>query len=412
MRRLCWVFVLSGCDDALFPEHGGEIEGEGWCAVGSMISGSCLACHSAGAALGGLDLETDPHGTLTTGASAAGTPYVVVDDPETSLLLRKLTGELDASEGGQMPPSGALDAAVIDAVGAWITEGADDVCEGGTDPTGTNRYHPTGWAEPAAHGLATKLGEQDCRTCHGAELEGGAAIACSSCHDAVVPGWTTSCTFCHGDRETGQHAPPQDIDDNDDPDTLSFPAHRAHVEDTDLHVAWDCAMCHAVPTSALTPGHLFDDATPGRAEVAFALAPAAGASYADGTCSDVYCHGDGQVPGDITVEVQDVVCGGCHPVGSRGAWDRLSGEHERHLDEGVTCDECHPTVQVTPEYAITDLPRHIDGAIAIELPATMSRRRAPPSMSIDASGCTGTCHGEIHTACNWRTGDDCTEDDL
>ncbi|MEZ4237196.1 MAG: c-type cytochrome domain-containing protein [Myxococcota bacterium] len=383
-RTWTWlVLAAAGCDDTLFT--GGEGGGSttvtadgGWCAVQTVLASSCLSCHSAAGAVAGLDLQTDPHATLLAG-------YVVAGDPAGSLLYRKVSGETGAGDGGVMPPSGALTGAALEAVRAWIADGADDVCD--APPTGTTvvTYHPEGWAAASVHGLGAKLGDDDCRTCHGADLAGGdVGIACGDCHPA---GWQTTCTFCHGDPATDQPAPPQDIDDNDDPATISFPEHANHTVDTALHLAFDCALCHAVPTDALTPGHLFDDATPGRAEVALG-GVAAGGSYAAGSCT-VSCHGDARQPGTIT-SGDAIACGGCHAVSQ---FRQLSDPHERHIDEGIGCQECHGTVSSAP-YEILPAQRaqHLDGDIDLTLPAGMTR---------SGETCSGTCHGETHNGRHW-----------
>lgn len=411
MRRVALAALLVvSCDDTLFLPHGGGGGGgggttstaEGWCAVAGLVANRCLSCHSAAVALGGLDLETDPHGALVDGASASGAPYVVPGDPEGSLFFRKLTGDLAAGEGTPMPPpAGGLDPALLDAVRTWIAEGADAACEEvPTSPTGPARHHPDGWALPSAHGTSTKLGEDDCRSCHGAELDGGeVGIGCDDCHVAEgYPDWAAGpCTFCHGDRGAEQPAPPQDIDDNDDIASISFPAHRAHVEETETHLAYDCGLCHTKPTSALSPGHLFDDATPGVAEVVLTAAPGPEASYDGGSCT-VWCHGNGRTSGAIDVravngdgEPLDIGCGYCHGVSSSGAWERMSGNHEKHLDDGRTCNECHPTVS-GPPYALVDKERHLDGEVVLAL---------PDGMAIGPDGCTGSCHGEQHNGRDW-----------
>jgi hypothetical protein len=268
-------------------------------------------------------------------------------------------------------------------------EGASDVCESPTTPTGpVERYHPEGWAEPDVHGLATKLQtETDCRTCHGADLEGGSVgISCTSCHGE---GWETTCTFCHGDEADGTGAPPEDIDDNTNVATLTFPPHRLHI-DSPLHATWDCTECHTKPTSALFPGHLFDDSTPGVAEVTFAAGISAVGTYeGNGSCSNLYCHGNGRGDNGDVLATENATCDACH------ATFQLAGYHEYHLDEDIECADCHDTVNMAEQ--IVQPEQHVNRTVDLDL---------PPSINKNGNNCTGSCHDEDHENYNWYTGED------
>ncbi|MEQ1565644.1 MAG: hypothetical protein ABMA64_08405 [Myxococcota bacterium] len=245
--------------------------------------------------------------------------------------------------------------------------------------------HADGYAEPAVHGLAAKLGagidpSGDCRDCHGSDLEGeGDAVACSSCHG---DGWTANCTFCHGDPEEGTGAPPQDIDDTADEADLSFPPHRAHGSDARLHAPYGCDTCHLTPSSALAAGHLFDDATPGIAEVAL---PFDGVyREAPRTC-EVACHGDGTgAPGKAAADDKKKDCDSCH------AAEPDTGEHGEHLRHGVPCAECHPDVDLSE--AISDPALHVQGEVDLALPA---------GISFAGGQCSGSCHNEQHNSRTW-----------
>jgi hypothetical protein len=250
-------------------------------------------------------------------------------------------------------------------------------------------YHPEGYLDPTVHGTETKLGGGvdaqggDCRDCHGDDLESGEAVACSECHGA---GWTTECTFCHGDPADGTGAPPRDIDGTDDPDALSFPAHRAHVDEGELHADLDCSTCHVKPESALAAGHVFDDDTPGRAEVALAD----GGRYdADTSTCHVSCHGDGTgAKGAVSVGDGPVSCESCHDA------PPSSGQHVRHTLEGFTCAECHPDAGGADGRTITKVARHVDGSVDVKLPDGMDFTRSDGT-------CSGTCHGEVHSGRRW-----------
>lgn len=383
MRARVLLLALAACDDHVFPVEEVEV-GDGWCGVQEAFAASCLSCHSAALALGDLDLESDAHAAIVGVTSAAyGDVLVAPGDPEGSLLFRKIGGTQAADEGTAMPPTAGLDEATVAVFRDWIAGGADDVCaSGGGGGGGGQGVHPEGWAFPDVHGLATKLQtDADCRTCHGERLEGGdlgAGIACDDCH--YDEEWEANCTFCHGGVEDTTGAPPEDIDDRSD--ELSFPPHTVHVTRT-IHAPFDCEQCHAKPQDALTPGHLFDDDTPGRAEVAFAggLSPQ-GAWDGNGTCSNVYCHGNGRQNGDATVGEQRT-CQMCHADAT------LGGEHGEHLgsDDGppIVCADCHADV-VDTALAIVEPALHVDGEVSVTM-ATVTRT---------GDRCTGACHGEAH----------------
>ena len=167
----------------------------------SVVNSSCTGCHTpASGPLGDLDLTTDPYAALVGAASQyPGRTLVVAGDPAASFLMAKLEGTQAAAEGTVMPPNGALGAAELDLVRAWIQDGAADVCDDPTTGTGDG-YHPVGWVAEDVHGLAAKLQEDTCVACHGSDLEGGVVgVSCDTCHPA---GWRTECTFCHGGELT------------------------------------------------------------------------------------------------------------------------------------------------------------------------------------------------------------------
>jgi predicted CxxxxCH...CXXCH cytochrome family protein len=396
MRIVGLALALAGCDDYLFLPHAGGGGGgtdtgaaaDGWCGVQSVINRNCLTCHGAGSAIGGLDLDTDPYAALVNVPSTTDPSLirVVPLDPDASFLVAKLEG---TGAGAVMPPTGALPDSDIRLVRDWITDGATDVCESPTTGGGTiEAYHPEGWDAPEVHGLATKLQtETDCRTCHGDDLEGGTVgISCTSCHGE---GWETTCTFCHGDPLDGTGAPPEDIDDNTVVATLSFPPHRLHVA-SELHATWDCTECHTKPTSALFPGHLFDDSTPGVAEVTFAAGLSATGTYeGNGSCSNLYCHGNGRGDNGEVVATEQTDCDSCH------ATNRLSGYHGYHLDKEVQCFDCHDTVNDAEEIVIPT--QHVNRTVDLDL---------PPSIDKNGNNCTGSCHDEDHENENWYEVDD------
>jgi predicted CxxxxCH...CXXCH cytochrome family protein len=292
-----------------------------------------------------------------------------------------------------MPMTGLLPAKDVLVVETWIAEGALDVC-GGPIETETGApagYHPDGFESPDVHGLEAKLQTQQCVTCHGDDLMGGdVGVSCDTCH---TKGWRADCTFCHGGDETPDGAPPRDIDGNSDPASITFPPHTAHVT-TNIHLQHDCTECHVKPTDVLSIGHLFlGDSTPAASEVNFTAGLSSLGSYTPSSCSNLYCHGNGQATGSVTVATGSAECDACHADITSGedAWDRMSGEHEKHIDEGLLCSECHGAT-VSGTSTIIDPAQHVDGEKDILL---------VPSMTYAGGRCTGTCHGETHSSRSW-----------
>ena len=269
-----------------------------------------------------------------------------------------------------------------------------------TPDSGGSRYHPPDQANPDVHGLDARLQVEACASCHGADLTGaGDALSCDSCH---AEGWRTDCTFCHGgtDNETG--APPREIDDNTDESLLSYRPHTEHVTEGD-HPAFDCSTCHTKPTDVLSEGHIFiGDDSPGAAEVSFSGGLSDAGTYdGAGTCGSLYCHGyRGRDNGEVSHTDGARGCDDCHPdtTSGRSAWDSdMSGEHEKHLREGVKCSGCHEDT-VSSGLAILDPSLHVNGTADVTLASGMTR---------DSSGrCTGTCHNaegeaESHESESW-----------
>lgn len=177
--------ALVACDDTEFNSAGGgPVEGEGYEAVVEVFDANCLACHSAGAKLGSLDLETDPCGALV-GVSAANAEYggaLLVDPGNSSgsVLWHKVADT--GTYGDVMPTSGAMDQANIDIIAAWIDDGAS--CEGGEsgggesgggesgggDDTGDTGEPSTWQGDYSWANVQNEIFSASCTSCH---IEGG-----------------------------------------------------------------------------------------------------------------------------------------------------------------------------------------------------------------------------------------------
>jgi predicted CxxxxCH...CXXCH cytochrome family protein len=251
---------------------------------------------------------------------------------------------LDASPAARLL-AGALVAAGI-AVAAGCAAERD-----GRDAGTASGIHAPGILDPDSPDFHGRLLERLdwsfslCGSCHGADLGGGAAPSCTTCH-ADGP---TSCTTCH--------ALPPDSG-----------AHAAHAGGGPMARRWDCGECHRVPARWDDDGHILSGGRtdPAPAEVVMAgLAAAtpqpaarAGPPVYDpdtGTCRNVLCHGDALAGGGAAVTEPrwtatgqgQAACGSCH-----GA---PPADHGGGSGPGAyACAVCHPASAP-----------HIDGAIAV-----------------------------------------------
>jgi hypothetical protein len=278
---------------------------------------------------------------------------------------------------------GCLGVDALGPAGGSAGHGGKGQPDGGT-------YHPPGYADPAVHGLELKLQKQDCRSCHGAALDGGSAqVSCDSCHRS---GWRTNCTYCHGgaagDTSGG---PPRDINGQSDPTKISFPPHGPHAAGR-ISAAWTCVQCHKVPTDVLSASHIFDG-TPGRAEALLGggLASASSYDYAGRACNNNYCHGTGRVNGDVSASAGPRTCHDCHGDMTSTSWTMLSSTHLTHLAAGFGCVTCHGAT-VKDSVTIADKTLHLDGKIDVQLGAAATGITYVAA----ANHCTGTCHTKMH----------------
>lgn len=371
----------------------GFLEGQ-FCTVRFVFEVACVTgCHSALVPEAGLDLQTDPFDAIVYRPVTIGTGTLVVPrNLDESVLYQKMLGHQAVDQGGVMPPQGLVEPYLIAPIADWILAGSPLDCDPGVVEqtyTGDQPHHPPGWEASDVHGAAAKLQtDGDCRSCHGADLTGGTSVV--SCDDCHAPGWRTDCTYCHGGQLNATGAPPKDIDGQLNAALISFPAHAEHVAGYD-HGPFGCTQCHDKPTDALTPGHIFDDVTPGYGELDYTQGLSPIATYYGGTCSNVYCHGDGIVPGQITNDQTNLQCYDCHADQVDNTyWYKMSGRHQLHLDEGMSCSECHLSV-VDANQVIINPAHHVDGIAEFQA----------LTVAYAGGSCTGNCHDRDHVAENW-----------
>lgn len=225
--------------------------------------------------------------------------------------------------------------------------------------------------------------------CHGEDLAGGrSGQGCDDCH---ASDWQTDCTYCHGGTDDTTGAPPEDIDNA--VTGISFPEHGEHVSET-THGAYDCAQCHDKPTTALSTGHVFlGDGTAAVAELDFSGGLSSAGRYGGGgSCSNLYCHGNGDGRLGSAATGATYSCGSCH--GTARSAGSLSGRHDDHLEDSgaIGCEDCHATV-VSSDSTISNPANHVDGTAEVSFTVT--------GMTWSGSTCNGSCHGESHSRRSW-----------
>jgi predicted CxxxxCH...CXXCH cytochrome family protein len=216
-----------------------------------------------------------------------------------------------------------------------------------------------GVAPPAPHPADTK-----CASCHPTMEEGSTTFRDPASHingvvDVVGAGATGGCTSCHGSANSS--APPKDLSGATVATARGVGAHAAHLKPSTWHRAMPCTSCHRVPTTLDAPGHRDGDNV---AELTFdTLNPAA--TYAAGTCSNLYCHGTGRGnTGTATWTTPGALaCTSCHNLTGTG----MSGDHRRHIgEENMRCSQCHATV-VDANRNVINANLHINGVHEVKM---------------------------------------------
>jgi predicted CxxxxCH...CXXCH cytochrome family protein len=278
------------------------------------------------------------HASDADGGWLVGT-YLDVMKPTNDDVARVAPGDSNSpllqAARGELSGHSAIGANDVTLLEKWVV-----ACKGAPDPT---QFHPTGWGSPAApefHGLALRDAGYEtfqCQRCHGTDLRGGKAeVDCNSCHKKGP----FACNTCHGDEKS--NAPPKSLDRKRSTTTLGVGAHRSHVLDTDLHLAFPCEKCHPSVTNAEDEGHyrIGGAFVTNRPAVIVSAFPDAGvvASWdrTAATCTNVACHSpnpkDGvaahMTPTWTKSGQGEAKCGTCHGLGPEG-------------HQSTHCEGCH-----------------------------------------------------------------------
>jgi hypothetical protein len=170
------------------------------------------------------------------------------------------------------------------------------------------------------------------------------------------------------------------MDGKSDKMSLSFLAHTIHVT-KERHRAYDCDTCHKKYESALDPGHMYDD-TPEKAEVMFDGGLSKDGMYlGEGSCANLYCHGDGKTKKGSKHTDGAQTCKSCHSDAP------TTGQHSTH-SFGFDCAECHG-LTVDTALNIKGPDYHVNGKVDLSMPEN--------NMQWNGT-CTGTCHLVVYHA--------------
>jgi len=317
----------------------------------AILVTNCGACHGPTRAEGGYRIDT------YLGAVARrddGTPRVSYGDPNSALL--------QAASGNRAGHS-AISADQLAVLNDWVVRSRVTKA--------SYTVHDPGWMNPGDasqfHGLVLRTGGsiypsggypfEQCTGCHGSDLDGGAAVACTSCHRQGV----TACNTCHGDStatisamEPWWSSPPRDLDGINVTTSLGVGAHRSHTVPRStggvIHAGFDCARCHQ-----LDPANHYKNADQPNARPVNVMFAGTGGGTGTwdrntATCTNGYCHAPAATdtaanhkPFQWTaVGVSSVVCGTCHGLPpSSHADDRCSACHQQAYSGGQLLAQTH-----------------------------------------------------------------------
>jgi predicted CxxxxCH...CXXCH cytochrome family protein len=225
--------------------------------------------------------------------------------------------------------------------------------------------------------------EKNCAMCHPTMEDNSLAFRDPESHiDGKVDladGVTGGCTgTCHGTANVNA-APPKDLAGN--MASAKVGAHQAHLKTSTWRHAIACTACHVVPLTQDSPGHRDGDNI---AEVKFDTMNPAG-TYAAGTCSTNYCHGNGRGnTGTATwASPTALACGSCHSITGTG----MSGDHNKHVNgENMRCSQCHGTV-VDANRNIINANLHVNGVHEVKM---TNGTYNPATRQCSNTGCHGT----------------------
>ena len=211
--------------------------------------------------------------------------------------------------------------------------------------------HPSEWM--STHKTSARTNIASCVECHGENFDGGVSkVSCMSpsavsgftCHATSPAASLTGCVSCHGISPSG-------------PFGSTAPNRQfAHPKHTALT---GCDTCHLNAGSG-SAGHARANAAGGRSSATVASSASFPFVYnANGTCSNVSCHGGKVTPawsGAINIVANDnSLCLKCHEQGTSlgvpqynsyysgfNSTRSITNMHEFHIvGQAANCTDCH-----------------------------------------------------------------------
>jgi predicted CxxxxCH...CXXCH cytochrome family protein len=360
---------------------------------------ACNGCHNAPPTLG-KHAQHDEVAPLPT-------DYTVTASHATATQYGYACGQCHTAViGNHMDDLGgtAADPYVVDVDFQWD---ATTYTPGGTS---ANETH-------AATGLVYKSTNGACTNSYCHDPQG----AVYNANTAVT--WTTAgplaCTGCHDDG-TAQAT------------TLLPNAHAKHITNAAGSYSYGCEKCHANTTTTGNTITGKDQHADNSKDVKFNASPldqSAGtfSGGAAGTCSNTYCHSNGQDrtapftsgPSIAWNATADVECDSCHG-GNASASVKMgpSNDHAAHMDQAaylgrnIACGRCHSaTVNQSNDRVITTLANHVNAAADVAM-VNVDETAAGTYSGPGTKTCTNVyCHsdgtetlGYINTNLDWDAG--------
>ena len=229
--------------------------------------------------------------------------------------------------------------------------------------------HASDWVY-AGHAAVSIEDTTTCMECHGSDLAGGMSdVSCSQCHLNGSPLTLTGCTSCHGNPPTGNAAPNR---------------RGAHSTHNALPVVANvCNSCHNGAGSN-TPKH-YNGVIDTMILSTYNSTSGTAARNADGTCSNVSCHGGQTTPAWLTGTLDvNTQCTSCHAYASPEYNSFFSGKHDKHVNtEGVECWRCHDTTKLAISHFTSLNTSTMEGPTSATLLS---------SLSYTGGSCTPACH--------------------
>ena len=239
-----------------------------------------------------------------------------------------------------------------------------------------DQQHPANWLV-SGHPAAAQADPSVCTECHGDDFSGGISrVACASRHTNGSPLTLTACTSCHGKPPTGTIAPNQAGAHNT---TTGHFAVQVVLPDS-------CNTCHNGAGTGTT-NHYNGVVNVQLLSSTYSAKSGTVVYNADGTCSNVSCHGGQTTPAWLTGHIDvGTQCTSCHAFGSSEYNSFVSGQHGFHVNVLlISCIECHDTTKLAVSHFSALNTSQLEGPAA----ATINS-----NVNYDGATCTPQCHGK------------------